>query len=370
VTDFVRDFWAGSLSAAGAMVEEQPSGELLALLPAPLAAALALPEEVRIVLSEGDSSPDCVDGRLGSRSLERLVARRLTSPPITAVRLPPELPRPLPAHLPVLLNAIVVGSSERTRCVARYLIADIRLTAQSDEVRSLLETVCLRLSDGALVSSPRLAGAEARELPRLDTPERDCVHRALSAWFRREAIGRMQQALDAVQRRARRDMERMADYYASLDREMEHAARRTRRPDERARREGKRQALVADLAARRAQLRERLQPRLSSTLIAATLVETEIEAFTLVVRRRNREGRLTVIGRSADSVFEGPRCVACGQAVVRLYLCDEKLHCLCDRCGQSGRLDTARCTGCRPRNEPPPRIVVDDPTAHLRLGAR
>jgi hypothetical protein len=167
-------------------------------------------------------------------------------------------------------------------------------------------------------------------------------------------------------RRVRRDLEHMAEFYASLDEEMAAAARRTRGAEERARRTAKRAALPDDLVARRTQVRERMRPRLSAALVAATLGETDAERFDVPVRRRNRDGVVAVTRRAADSTFEGPTCAACGLATLRLYLCDQRLHVLCDACGHSGRLDAARCPACRPPTPATLRLSVDDPTEPVR----
>jgi hypothetical protein len=172
-------------------------------------------------------------------------------------------------------------------------------------------------------------------------------------------------ALETLRRRARRDLERMADYYASLDAEMAKAAERARTEEERSRRHAKRAALPGDLAARREQLRSRMRPPLAARIVAATLVETEVERFTIPVRRRSAEGRIAVLCRAADRVFEGPSCAVCGIATLRFYLCDDRLHPLCEACGQSGRLDPTRCAACRRIPPAPSAVSVEDPTARL-----
>lgn len=366
--EFVREFLCGVLNAAGGVVEIEAAGDLHVLLPPEMGVDLGLGEEIRIALSDRQHEErHGVDGRLGSPLLERLVTQRLAAPPLAAVGLPPELPRPLPAQIPVLLNAVRAGDATRSRAVERYLLADLRLVVLSDEVRSAMATVCLRLADGAYVTPPPLQQAEPRALRPLDDAERRRVRRALHGWIRRESPVRLAGALAAVQRRVRRDLDRMAEYYTSLDAEMAVAVRRARVPEERERRQAKRAALAEDLAARRAQLRERTRPRLSAALVAATLVETDVERFELPVRRRTRNGLVMVRGRAADSVFEGPACAVCSEASLRLYLCDEQLHVLCPGCGQDGRLDAARCGGCRRAAVEPLTLIVDDPTAALRL---
>jgi hypothetical protein len=80
------------------------------------------------------------------------------------------------------------------------------------------------------------------------------------------------------------------------------------------------------------------------------------------------DGEVEVLCRAADGSFEGPACAACGVATLRFYLCDERMHVLCEACGRSGRLDPPRCAGCTARRVPPPMLEVEDPTRRLKLG--
>lgn len=365
--DLVHEFVIASLDAVGAVVD-QTEGDIHALLPVSAAERLALTEEVHITFAGGAAADAAttVDGRLGSPLVDRLAAQRLAAPPFAAVVLQSELPRRLPDHLPVLLNAVRSGEVRQARQPSRYLVSTLRLAIHSDEVRSALDTVTVRLVDGAFVADLPLARAEPRPLTGLDDAERRGLGQALQVWLTRQGPRRLGGALDAIERRVRRDLERMAEFYASLDEEMAAAARRARNADERARRTAKRAALPDDLAARRTQVSERMRPRLSAALVAATLAETDAERFDIPVRRRTRDGVVTVVCRGADSTFEGPRCAVCGTATLRVYLCDERLHVLCDACGHHGRLDAARCPACQRATPAPPLLSIDDPTDALR----
>jgi len=367
--DATREFVSGMFTALGGVVEATPAG-LDALLPADQAAGLALPEEVRVRFDAGaPEEPGTIDGRIGSPLIDRLVRQRLGSPPMAALAVPAELPRRLPDSLPVLLNAVRAGAAAEVHEVGRYLKADVRVALVGDEVRSVLESVWVRLVDGAAVSALRVDGAYPVAAAALTDHERATAGATLRDWVRRRATAALGGALAAVQRRTRRDLERMADYYRSLDAEMAQAAARARSAEERARRLAKQAALPEDLAARRAQLRERMKLKLSAHLVAATLVETDIRRFELPVQRRAQRGTVAMLLRAGDGVFEGPACGACVAATVRLYLCDEALHVLCDACGQSGRLDQTRCRACRTTKADPMRLVVDDPTATLALAS-
>jgi len=364
--DAIREFLTTTLTAAGGIVEPMEHG-LEGLLPLAVRERFGLPEEFRIRLDEAGEAPGSVDGRLGSPLLERLLRERLAAPPLAAVALPAELPRPLPASVPTLLNAVRTGAVESTHAVARYLVAEIRVVLQADELRSALQSVCVRLEDGALVRPLALQSAYPVTLEPLRQDEALHAQQALAVWLRREGPALMLPALGAIARRGRRDLERMAAYYASLDAEMTEAVRRARRDDERERRRIKRAALPADLAARRAQLCERLKPRLSGSLIAATLVASDAECFTIGVLRRTRAGAVIVRYRAGDGSFEGPAC-ACGTATLRFFLCDERLHVLCEACGQHGRLDPSRCHACAHPADEPSVVSIEDATRSMQLG--
>jgi hypothetical protein len=369
-SDPVREFLTRTLTAAGGLVEPAPDG-LDALLPIDAARRLGIAEELSIHLAPSDvpAGNDAVDGRIGSPFLEQLVAARLERAPIAAVVLPAGLPVPLPENLPVLLNAVRLGNAERVRGYGRFLAAELRVTLHGEELRSVLASLTIRIRDGARTEPFRAGGARPVRTAPLAEHERASIAAALRGWLRREGPVLHASGLEALRRRARRDLERMAEYYASLDAEMAKATGRARSADERARRLVKRAALPADLDARREQLRARIRPRLAARLVAATLVESDVEHFEFPVRRRNRRGRVTLASRMADGVLEGPACAGCGVATLRFYLCDDQLHVLCDACGRPGRLDAARCPACHGLLPQPPVVRIDDPTAHLPLGA-
>ena len=370
MSDLVREFLVRSLTAVGGIVEDAAGG-LDALLPADAAAALGVPDEMRIQIAGPDppSATGSVDGRIGSPLLERLAATRLERATSAAIALPAGLPAPLPDRLLVLLNAAHAGVPQRHRVTDRYAMLDVRLTLHGDEFRSVLHSLTVRLADGARTEPLRSSGAFPIRAAPLDDREWRNAAAALRAWLWREGPAYHAVALETVRRRARRDLERMADYYTGLDREMAKAMQRARSPEERARRAAKWAALPADLEARRAQLRVRIRPRLAARLLAATIVQTDVERFVFTVRRRSREGTVTVYHRTADGVFEGPACACCGVTALSIYLCDERMHVLCATCGQAGKLDAGRCRACRGEVPQPPVLAIEDATARLRIGA-
>jgi hypothetical protein len=362
MNDRTREFVAGAIEAQGGIVEAE--GDVLRALLAPAdAARLGLSEET-VISFVAERTDDQVDGRLGAPLTERL-ARLWTAIPLAPVALPAELPRSLPEHLPALLNAVRGGEVQKVPGVERYLLLHVRATSRGDELRSALALVAVRLSDGALVTPPRIDGAYPTRTSLPNADEKRACAAALRRWFADEGVKNLDGPLSAVRRRARRDLERLAEYYRSLDHEMAQAVRRARADDERARRETKRAGLPDDLAARRVQLRDRMRVRLSLRVLAGVLAESPTVSYEIPIRRRTQSGAVRVRLRLADGTFEGPPCAACLRTALRLYFCDDRLHVLCDRCGHAGRLDAARCRACAGVQPEAVRIGVDDPTAQL-----
>lgn len=367
MSDPLREFLHLHLTSLGGVVEDEGS-RLHVLLPPEAATAIGVEEEISLVV-DGRVPPAFVDARLGSPLLERALTARRGHPPLAAVAVPGQLPRPLPDQLPVLLNAVAAGSRvARERRPARYLAASLHLTLVADEVRHATLDVACRLEDGAVVPSLDLGSAYLAAAARLAPAERTAAAGALRRAVHRAAPRAFAGALETLQRRARRDLARVAAYYTSLDVEMARAVGRARSDPERARRVAKRALLPEEVAVRRTQVRERLAARVGAELLAATLVETEVDCLEVGVRRRAREGTVVLRRRAGDGTLEGVACGECGTETVRFYLCDERLHPLCEGCGQGGRLDPARCGACRPKRSAPLVLAVEDPTATLRLG--
>jgi hypothetical protein len=362
----LREFLRLHLTSLGGVVEDEGS-RLHVLLPPEGATAMGVEEEVSLTV-DGQVAPASVDARLGSPLLERALAARRGLPPLAGVAVPGQLPRPLPDHLPVLLNAVAAGSRiVRERRPARYLAASLHLTLIADEVRHATLDVACRLEDGALVPSLDLGSAYSAATAPLAPAERTAAARALRRAVHRAAPRAFAGALETLERRARRDLARVAAYYTSLDVEMARAVSRVRSDQERARRIAKRALLPEEVVVRCNQVRERLAARVGAELIAATLVETEVDGLEVGVRRRAREGTVVLRRRAGDGTLEGVACGECSTETVRFYLCDERLHPLCEQCGGAGRLDLTRCRACRPKGTTPLVLAVEDPTAAFRL---
>src|SRR5439155_14070632 len=106
-----------------------------------------------------------------------------------------------------LLNAVRAGPARpRPRAPVRYLAAHLRLTLQGDEVRHATLPVAVRLDDGAEVASLDLAAAYPVAVAPLGDAERAAAARTLQAAFRRAGPEVLGMALEAIARRARRDL--------------------------------------------------------------------------------------------------------------------------------------------------------------------
>ena len=171
--DLIHEFLTTTLTAAGGIVEPMEHG-FEGLLPQAVGERFGLPEEFRIRLDEAGEVPGSVDGRLGSPLLERLLHERLAAPRLPPWRSPAELPRPLPASVPTLLNAVRTGAVESAHAVARYLVA-----------RS---ASCCRPTSCAARSSPCASGSKTAPW----CARSPCSPRIRSPWSR---CGRMRRCM-------------------------------------------------------------------------------------------------------------------------------------------------------------------------------
>ena len=219
-----------------------------------------------------------------------------------------------------------------------------RRGAQRDRYRS----PCVWPTAPSVPSLP-LAGGEPRALsPAGRRANGGVQRRRCSAGSPARASGASRGALEAIERRVRRDLEHMAEFYASLDQEMAAAARRARGADERARQAGQtcgapRRSDGAPHPAARAHAAPpvrrvgRRDARPKPTPSASTCRSAGARA-----RASSRS-----LGRGADSSFEGPMCARCGVATLRHLSLRRPPARPLRRVRPRGRLDAARCPACR-----------------------
>ncbi len=347
------EYAADALQAVGALVDRDADG-ILAVLPRDLAAELGVGEECRLTprAREGPRDDLLVCG-MGTPALERLASQLEGTTALASARL--DAPPPRPRQVRALAERFAVRNapaepSEASAGPATYLVAWLAWSAEADDRYDGVVQTGICLGDlnapdpGLLRLADPLSEAfhlEPAALP-LDAP---ALCHAL-----RLAAERGARALDEplagvrslVERRLRRDHERIAEYFEGLARD----ARAPRRRIDPAAIEVKLAHLRAERDAKLRALSERYRLRVALAPLALLLVQVPTLRIRLRVRRRKLAGDLLLRLAPGASAFDPLACAACPGTTSRPLLCDDRLHVLCEACAPEAQ-GRPVCGACR-----------------------
>ncbi len=339
-------FVLAALEAEGALVER--SGDrATALLPPPLAKRLTLSEEVRLT-PYPEQAGDIAVG-LGSPLLEKVVSEARASVPVAFVRVDTEAPRP--THVRSLAERFALRNGlaeivQVTMGTGVYLAASVAYAIEADERREGLFDMVVGGDGGEPDSGLWALLTETLSDVRL-VPGRPV---ALAAEAERCLVVRVERAVRAaaasvlqdIERRHKRDHERIVDYFEQLGAE----ARAPKRKTEPKAIEAKLAHLHTERDKKIEDLRARYAVRVTSGL--ATLVVAEVPCALVQMRLRRRKAERTITLRVPAGVHGADKvaCEGCGLGTAKPAACDDAVHLLCEICAPSaqGRL---ACPACR-----------------------
>lgn len=348
------EYTADALLAAGALVDRDADG-MLAVLPRDLAVELGVGDACRLTTCAPEvPRDDILVCGIGSPALERLAARVERGTPLAAARLDVEPPRPRQAR--ALAGRFAVRNapaeaSEASPAQAIYLVVWLAWSAEADDrYDGMVQTgVCLDDSSAPDPGLLRLAdplNGPSRLQPASLPLGAPALRRAL-----RLAAERGERALEEplaavrslVERRLRRDHERIAEYFEGLACD----ARAPRRSIDRAALEAKLAHLRAERDAKLRVLGERYRLRVALEPIALLQVLVPTLHIRLRVRRRKLAGELLLRLAPGASAFDPLACAACPGTTSHPLLCDDRLHVLCETCAPraEGRPSCRACHG-------------------------
>jgi hypothetical protein len=344
------DFAVEVLMARGALVERDAMGAM-ALLPPEAARALGIDEEVQLSL-EGGAAGFC---GLGSPLFERLVSAVKARAPVASLRLalePPRRTQAIEAASRLVVRNGLCDVIDVSPAHATYVAATLAWTAEADDRYQGLFTLVFDAETGG---APDAAFAEALTPTRLPLAAisaaaalSPAVAERAAQWLQRRAGGRAVEVLatvsESVARRRGREQTRIEEYFASLIAETQAP----RRAIAAAAIAAKLAVLEADRAAKLRDLDERYGLRTQLSPAALLVIETRVAEVRLRLRRRKGERELSVRVPPGARAVDALACESCATATLRLALCDDRLHVLCERCAHSaqGRL---RCPACARR---------------------
>ena len=363
----LREFAAGVLAEAGALVERLEPEGLEALLPAPVQQALQTSDWLRLGFAP-ELPPGAQRVSLESDWLTRLGAllgehgRHATC--ILPVVLPPlSHPERLLEHGLILPNAVYRLSGVRPAWT-RYRLLVCRYTAISDEKREGVITFGLNLATGSaldpFVDVLLAAVTEADTTPEAILPSdvelppdwavarlHTCLTRALPT----RVQAHLHPFISGMQRRLDRDLAQVFEYYSGLRQE---SWQRLQRPGVDAAREQLRlEAAEREYHAKVADLRQKYALRITVELSQTLELRMPVQRLLLLVRRRKGERQIAMDWNPLARKLEPPPCEWSYTAEVTRLVCDEALHLVspaahapCAHCGR------AYCRVCQPRSCP------------------
>ncbi len=352
-------FLETALGRAGSVVQPVPGGFEALLAPA-VAAALEVPEEVRLHLGR-DPGPGAVAASYGSGFLGRLCALAGNAGKLYRLELEPSPTKRERIERELETTCTFRNAVFRLESIAdetlEYLLVDFKYVATSDDKTEGLLGVTVSPSDTA---SPRLASALDGFLgrhPDAHRPWRGTAANATgvtlepsieTAFLAARAIARAEIGafVTRMQRRMSRDAQRVTGYYSALRDEVN---RRGRRGD------GAEEKMQAKSAAIDAELRHRLldiQRRYTVTLglepVAILALRIRGTAIRLRVQRRKAAATLRLGWNGVARELDCWICVSCGSQTRSPSVC-ENFHPTCADCPATcPACDRPTCRRCGP----------------------
>ncbi|OGQ12814.1 MAG: hypothetical protein A2138_01845 [Deltaproteobacteria bacterium RBG_16_71_12] len=349
VPDLVR-FTSDALATLGALVDvadagaDGNTGGALAIVPPDLAKSLAIAEELQLEPGPGGAGVACV---LGAKLVEDLVTRARAEAPVLWLQVERDAPRAAQAQSLATRFVVRNGVTDvgDTRVSAQsYLSLAVAYDAEADDRHEGLVRCSFHAADGAAADtlddldldaldgarvSPRPLFASAPAFPVALVRVADSIA-ARTAGF-----------AEQVERRHRRDHDRIAQYFLELAGEARQGKRVKDGEVLRAKLAhivAERDKKLADLVPRFT-LRLRARPALVFAMIIPT-VNVEVR-----IRRRKEERVVALHLHALGRALDRPACEACKRAAPRPAVCDDQLHLLCEACAPQaqGRL---RCPVC------------------------
>jgi len=363
----IRDFTRDLLLNAGALVATSGSG-LDLVADAALAARLGLTEFQPLAFTGADGPADALLVDYDSPLFDKLgslvdALGRVTfvdGPPVGVKAIDPvaELARVL-----TLQNGVLRGATMTSADVVYFgftfeysLLADERAGGLTHVWVNPATRSVPKMAPWSELSDPNDFDDTTRPLASDDQLE---LPWALAGAAATAALAPTVAAfLDGLRRRRDRDVRRLRDYYIEID----HAIRRkldgARPHAEVWRREIDRlEATARSYRARLVDVADRYRVRVNLKPVAVLACRLPTQRVTARLRRRNTTTEAAFSWNPVDARIESRCCDGCNTPVATAWLCDDRVHILCESClsacGQCGKVFCRAChRRCPKRHDP------------------
>ena len=326
------------LQEQGALIEEQSEG-LVALLPAPLADLLGLPEETRLGTEEAPLL-------YGSPLLDRLIGLATRDVPVVYGQI--EVPYLKKAGFEKLIGQDIRFADGQirvgTRAEARttYLVLVCHYLAMSDERKEGLVRIGVHEGTGAVIEGFEDLWQEARPdfFPAGKVPPHFPVHleKAFSAAMRRSRSvteTELSDFLSSMQRRLGRDVSNTREYYEALSAEMEGSLSHPNLTEsQRQERIAKIRELPDEMARKIVDLEHKYQVEVSVKARAALRFLVDVAQVSLDLKYRKLSRPVRVIWNPVTKCLDPLTCERCRETTRTVHPTTEgsEIVLLCPSC--------------------------------------
>ncbi len=330
------NLWAQQLlESCGALVEPDPDGTLRTLLTPDLSQALKTTEWLQLRFGAGAGADDPGEwlerlGVLLPPNAQLIVARLARQELVTRIDAQGVLAREV-----VLSNGVYRFLNDWQE-TAMYLFFNFAYRIESNERTEGLLTVGLNSSAQSVVTLPGRLLEQARErwVDDRGNPPEAALAATLPIAFRRvqsEAAQAARPMCENASRRLDRDVERVTHYYSGLLEQIEK--RRRKVTGEKETRERDRAAATeADRAAKFEDLRNKYAVKVHLRLTDVLAAPLPVLAISVRLARKKEERQRVFHWNPILRALELPWCESCFGRTHPLFLCDDRLHCLCREC--------------------------------------
>jgi hypothetical protein len=349
--DDLETFVQRFLTGQGADIEKRGS-RLDVLAPQRLAQLIGIPNFCSLTI--GSQAPEGLAVHYGSPLLEKMAETACHTIPLTIVRssfhyIKSQGFERLIEALFTFRGAIV--RVENTAAVqTEYLLLTCHYLAQSDEQKEGLVPLAFNLETGAPIGNPQAS---------LDAAEKEFETSGSAAVFGEDKISRIirwvqrqapqiletqiQSFHDSMNRRFRRDVRNLEEYYAQLRQEMAENLKRPGLSEQLIQERKEKIALLPDeMIKKKEDLFKKYSIRIKLQLCGAMLIRTPAVKLFCKATVGRRQKPLTLYYNPIDKSIDPLVCSGCGGGTYQVLFCDH-LHLLCPSCA-------GKCPVCTPRN--------------------
>lgn len=329
--------WAQQLlESRGALVEPGEGGVLRAMLPPPVAGILQANDWLQLRFGAGAGADDPVEW------LDRLAALLPSSPRLATARLRHLQPAVRVDAESILAKELVLQNGicrwvEDWSDSTPYLFFTLAYVVESSERIEGLISVAVNPQAASIVMSPERLLALARDawIDDQESSFEALAESALPIAFR-IAAGEARRCalpmLDNASRRLGRDVDRVTQYYAGLLDQIEKRRRKAEGTDKESRERDRATATAADRAAKLDDLRRKHAVKVRIRVAGVLAAPLPVRAISVRLLRKKADRQRTFHWNPILREMDMPWCEGCHGPASPIFLCDDRVHCLCRDC--------------------------------------